>query len=146
VVVGGFITLKDGRSFAPKNWTADRVFRAIAAELPEGELRDWVFRQQSEFTYGGGSIDVRELAPATAEALIAAIRRVAARLGREPNAYDLPYDPTRPDSDWPTMFDLLVDMIDAAERGDPPMDLNPLMHELIPPTGRRSGPGWDHQS
>jgi hypothetical protein len=36
-------------------------------------------------------------------------------------------------------------IVDAAERGDPPMDLNPHMRAVLPPTSDRSGPGWDHQ-
>jgi hypothetical protein len=75
------------------------------------------------------SIDLRELTPANAEAIIAAIRRLRANVS----------------DDWVKHLELLADMIDAAERGDPPMDLNPHMRAVLPPTGERRGPGWDHQ-
>jgi hypothetical protein len=65
--VGGFITLKDGRSFALNNWAKNIIVQTIAVELP------------------------------------------------------------------------------AAERGDPPMDLNPHMRSVLPPPRGRRWPGWDHQ-
>jgi hypothetical protein len=136
--VGGFITLKDGRSFALNNWATNVIIQTIAVELPAGELRNWLLSQQSTIIGPGLTrIDVRELTPANAAAIIAAIRRINEDVAR----YDLP-----PDADWRAHFQLLTDMVDAAERGEPPMDLNPHMLAVSPPTGWRSGPGWDHQS
>jgi hypothetical protein len=133
--VGGFIVLYDGRAFALNNWATNVIVRTIAVELPAGELRNWLLFQQSTIQGPGmTSIDLRELTPANAEAIIGAIRRIAADTTR----YDLP-----PDADWAAHFRLLADMVDACERGDPPMDLNPHMLALIKPTGRRRGPGWE---
>jgi hypothetical protein len=141
--VGGFIVLGDGRAFAPKNWIADRMIRAIAAELPAGDLHDWLLAQQStQPPVFEARVDVRELTPVNSAAVLSAIHRVAANLDRGHDPYGL----LPQGDDFPALFGLLAEMVDAAERGDPPMDLNPHMREVIPPTGERSGPGWDHQS
>jgi hypothetical protein len=124
--VGGFIVLSDGRALALNNFATDRIILALAAELPACAFRDWLLAQQSLFVGPGmTSVDVRELTPENARALLGAIRRVAA-------------DPARADAD----ITLLADMAAAAERGEPPMDLNPHMRNPLPPTGGRSGPGW----
>jgi hypothetical protein len=132
--VAGFIVLSDGRAFALRNWAVDVVLRTIAAALPGGELAEWVLAQQSTVVGAAmTNVDVRELTPANAQALIAAIRRVAGDV----SSYDLPAD-----VDWAAYFRLLADMADAAERGEPPEELNPHMRDVLPPTGERSGPGW----
>ena len=132
--MAGFIVLSDGRAFSFRNWATDVVIRTIAAALPAGELREWVLAQQSsEVGAGMTNIDVRELTPANAEELLTAIRHVADNV----SSYDLPAD-----SDWAAHFRLLADMVDAAERGEPPQELNPHMRDVLPPTGRRSGPSW----
>jgi hypothetical protein len=132
--VGGFIVLEDGRAFALNNWATNVIVQTIAVELPAGELRNWLLFQQSTIQGPGMTrIDLRELTPANAEAIVAAIRRINADVTR----YDLPDD-----ADWRAHFQLLADMVDACERGDPPMDLNPHMLAVSPPTGARRGPGW----
>jgi hypothetical protein len=140
VVVGGWIVLRDGRAFAIKNPMTDAMLRAIASELAPGRLQDWLLAQQSEAPgQWEAHVDVRELTPANAEAVRAAIRPVASRLAHGHNPYGLA-------DEYRELFALLAEMVDAADRGDPPMDLNPHMRDVIPYSGDRSGPGWEHEA
>ena len=132
--MAGFIVMSDGRAFSLNNRATDVVVRTIASALPAGELRDWVLAQQStEVGAGMTNIDIRELTPANARELLGAVRHVAGNA----SSFDLPAD-----VDWEAQFSLLADMAGAAERGEPPDDLNPHMRDVLPPTGVRSGPGW----
>jgi hypothetical protein len=104
------------------------VVGTIADEVGAGELRDWLLAQRSTVIgMGMTNVDLRELTPENAEAIVAAIRRARHRIP----------------ADWADHFALLADMVDAAERGESPMDLNPHMRAVLPPTDRRRGPGWD---
>ncbi len=141
--VGGSIILEDGRAYAAANWATDATLRAIGREIGDAVLRDWLLRQQSEFVgMGLISVDLREIAPQFRPVLRAAIRGAHARLTRDGGFEDLKADSTCWDG-WLSRFDDLAEMLWRCEAGEPPQAFNPHMREVVPPTGHRSGPGWD---
>lgn len=136
-----FIDLDDGRTWRAANWAYDAVIEAIARELNrtdlERELARWL-REQTCLACGPGlgSVDVRELSPASRAAFRMAAQRAyntEAAAGpdgwRDPAAFP----------GWLNRFHLLLRMWDAIDRGEPPgQDTG-----CAAPTGRRVGPGWD---
>jgi len=136
--MSGFIILNDGRA-----WTAsDRAFDAIMEALAEtildsgtgNALASWLLDQRSLLKGPGmGSVDLRELTPANQERLLATIEFVC-------NVPKL----TENLSAWSDKVHLLVRMVEAFKQGEPPMLLNPDMKDLVPPTRRRAGPGWEN--
>jgi hypothetical protein len=139
--VAGFIVFQDGRAFAIRNAGTDAVIRAIAAEIPDSEFRDWVLAQQSSLLgLGMTSIDIRELSPRCSDEWRSALRRASASV-LQADPEDLPYDLRGPH--WPDYFRLLAAMLDASEAGEPVAKLNPHMHSPLPATHCRAGPGWD---
>lgn len=139
--MAGFIVMEDGRAYAASNRATDAVIRAIAAEVEDGEFRAWLLQQQSQFVgMGMTSVDLREVAPKYRQGFYRAARRAyqrAASAGSEHLTCDL-----EGVGGWLERFGELVVMIDRSLAGEPPEAFNPHMRGLIPPTGRRRGPGW----
>ena len=143
--MAGFIVLNDGRAWAAANWAYDAAVRSIARALRSGSeanaLGAWLLDQTCETQGAGlGHIDIRELTPKNQSMLVAAIRRAVADHS-EPAKTDFADADIYPA--WLDRFAVLVPMIESLERGEPPMALNPHMDDVIPATGRRSGPGWE---
>ena len=140
--VAGFIVLADGRAYAAANWATDAAVRAIAIEIDDEPLRQWVAAQQSEFVgMGMTNVDLREIAPQYHSALHAAIRAAYGRACRD-GFEQLDQQNTFTDG-WLKRFGELVEMLDRSEAGEPPELFNPHLRETIPATGRRVGPGWE---
>lgn len=76
-------------------------------------------------------LDVRELTPDNRERFCAAARRAASRAARDPGD-----DPTA------NLLARLADMIERAERGDPPLSRSDCRVPM-PPRDERTGPGWE---
>jgi hypothetical protein len=142
--MAGFIILNDGRAWASANWAYDVAIRTIAQALPntqEGlELADWLLQQTSEVKgMGLGSVDLRELTTENQTLFIRAVRQAVINL-RTQDGNDW-HDPMAFQS-WREYFEVLPQLIESIERGEPAFMFNPHMKEVIPPTGDKSGPGW----
>jgi hypothetical protein len=143
--VAGFIILSDGRAYAAANWAYDRTVEAIVESLPDtpaGQaIGDWLLQRRCTVKGPGlGSVDVRELTPANQELFLAAVEDAyAVQKDRGPDGW------TSPDfwSGWIGRFADLVKMIQCVRDGEPPDQFNPHMTGIVPPSGRRDGPGWD---
>ncbi|MCI0661810.1 MAG: hypothetical protein L0220_12115 [Acidobacteria bacterium] len=143
--MAGFIVLNDGRAWAGANWAYDSAIRTISQALPttqEGQdLADWLLQQTCEVKgMGLGSVDLRELTTQNQTLFIQAVRQAVINLKTQ-DGNDW-YDPTAFQS-WREYFEVLPLLIESIERGEPPSMFNPHMNDLIPPTGNKSGPGWD---
>ncbi|MDR2988776.1 MAG: hypothetical protein LBV34_28465 [Nocardiopsaceae bacterium] len=141
--MAGFIVLEDGRAYAAANWATDAALRAISPEIADATLREWLLAQQSTVVgMGTTSVDLREVAPQFRPALRAAIRSAQARLLRDGSFEDL-----RAGDEWweglLRRFNDLVEMVRRCEAAEPLQAFNPHMRGFLPPTGKRSGPGWD---
>jgi hypothetical protein len=141
--VGGFIVLEDGRAYAAANWATDATLRAISREVDDTAFRAWLLAQQSKHVgLGMTSVDLREVAPRYRPELRAAIRRAYERL-----ISDDRFESLHPGDNWWAgwlkLFHDLVEMLARSEAAEPAESFNPHMRALIPPTGRRQGPGWD---
>ena len=137
--MAGFIVLEDGRAYAASNWATDATLRAIAAAVPDPPLQAWLLSQQR----GGGltNVDLRELAPHCRPLVRTAIREAYRRIEEGGGVED--FAETEFADGWRQRFGELVEMVERFESGEPPEAFNPHMNELIPPSGARSGPGWD---
>jgi hypothetical protein len=79
-LMAGFIILEDGRAYAASNSDTDATIRAIAAEVPDAEFREWLLAQQSEHLgLGMTSVDLREIAPQLRPTFYAAVRQAYVR-------------------------------------------------------------------
>ena len=154
-MASGFIILQDGRCFAKRWWRYDAVLREVITELncnqQEQELAIWLSSllpgpdDEEELGYGAwlrksdGEIisrhlDLRELTGANQYRFNQAVRRALTRL-----------EETKPNNlteDMITCVSLITDMIECAERGEPPLSLSDWVC-VEPPSGKRLGPGWD---
>ena len=79
-------------------------------------------------------IDLRELTGANQYLFNQAVRRALSRLKET--------KPNNLTEDTITCVSLIADMIECAERGEPPLSL-PDLDSVGPPSGKRLGPGWD---
>lgn len=136
--MSGFITLNDGRTWTASNSAFDAVISMIAASIRKRErgkeLADWLLTQRSEILGPGmGSLDLRELTTLNQEYVLQAIEEVC---GSNPLADELTH--------WPNWMLLLGAMVRSYRAGEPPEALNPQMRGILPPTGLRSGPGWEN--
>jgi hypothetical protein len=86
-------------------------------------------------------VDLREVAPRYRPVLRAAIRDAHARLLREGGFENLNAGGTWWDG-WLRRLGDLTEMLRRCEAGEPPEAFNPHMRNVLPPTGRREGPGW----
>lgn len=143
--MAGFIVLNDGRAWASANWAYDAAIRTIARALPNTQdgqtLAAWLLEQTSEVQgMGLGAVDLRELTPQNQTLFIQAVRQaVMALQTQDGNDW---HDPTAFVS-WREYFEILPQLIESIERGEPASMFNPHMKEIIPPTGDKCGPGWD---
>lgn len=153
-MASGFIILADGRCFAPRWLFYDGVLRAVADELSSSHraklLRDWLLSllpgpdDEEHLGYGpwlraadhmvvARSLDVRELAPENQRLFNRAVQD-ASRRAMSSEA--------RVSQDWLVeCLAILADMVDRAERGEPPLSRSDW-REVHPSEGRRIGPGW----
>lgn len=143
--MAGFIVFNDGRAWAAANWAYDAAIRYIAQALPTTsngqELANWLIQQTTQVQGQGlGAIDLRELTQNNQLLLLEAIRKAAKNLkthdGKEwsdPSAF----------TSWKMYFEILSKLMDSIERGESPFAYNPHMNDIIPPTGNKSGPGWE---
>lgn len=143
--MSGFLVLADGRAWSLATWAFDAALREIADALPDdpgaAPLATWLRDQQSDVVGLGMSyVDMRELTDDNRRRLIDAIPRAVDRARTHGGAH---WHKPSFFPEWLTELEVLVRMVQAVERGDPPEALNPHMRELIPPTGNRSGPGWE---
>lgn len=158
--MSGFIILQDGRALGKSNSTFDAIVGYIAeaiTSLPDGqELAQWLMEQRSIICGPGmGRVDVRELTPKNKLLFIQGCRqgfRVACKRAENHAEFErkvlakgkLKNSTT---TEWVIEpFALLMLMIEAVEKGEPPMALNPHMREVVKPTGKRSGPGWEKEA
>lgn len=142
--MAGFIVLEDGRAYAAANWAADATLRAIAREIADQALREWLLAQQSQFAgMGMTSVDLRQIAPRHRPALREAIRGGHERVRRE-GAFERLTAGGQGDG-WFRLFDDLAEMLRRCDAGEPPIDFNPHMRGLIPDRGDRAGPGWGYR-
>lgn len=135
--MSGFIILNDGRAWTASNGAFDAVIEALAEELQRynsgNDLAIWLLEQRSGVKGPGlGSIDIRELTQPNQQLLLNAIEQIA-------DAAELP----KPLDSWSAKVRLLARMVASYRRGEPPMALNPDMKDIVPSTGKHSGPGWE---
>ena len=152
-MASGFIILQDGRCFAKRWWRYDAVLREVITELnrsrQEQELAIWLRSllpgpdDVEELGYGAwlrksdGEIisrhlDIRELTVGNQNRFNQSVLRALSRL-KETEHNNLTEDTI-------TCLSLIADMIECAERGEPPLSLSDWVC-VEPPSGKRLGPG-----
>lgn len=154
-MASGSLFLADGRCFAVRWVYYDKTMRAIAEELsrlPNAEaLRDWFLKllpgpdDEEELGYGAWfrkadqqvvskSLDLRELTAKNQQLFQEAAKR-AGRRAASPEA-----------ANWDRLFvdslRYLTELIERTERGEPPL-AGTGASTLKPPSGKRTGPGWE---
>jgi hypothetical protein len=140
----GLIVLPDGRCFAVRWAMHDVVLRAIAAQVAEAPLRQWLAEQlpgpedEQELGYGAWLrksdqtcisrfIDLRLMTKENQLLFCDAVKR-AASLDHE--------------EDWLNgMLTEFAEMVACMDRGEPPLSKS-HWREVVPPKGERMGPGW----
>lgn len=143
-MASGFLVLPDGRCLA-RRWTAhDEVLRAVAEEVRDTALRDWILSQlpgpddEVELGYGAWlraadeqviprHIDLR-LMTAQNQRLFCDAARKAASVPRS-------------DESLSHILDVLDDMIQRMDREEPPLSRSDFTR-VTPPENTRIGPGW----
>jgi hypothetical protein len=146
--MAGFIVLQDGRAYAASNWAYDTTIEAIAESLPQTRqaqaLHDWLLDQRCCVRgMGLGRVDLRELTSSNQQLFeIGAMAALDVANRRGPTGWAFPEH----FAGWQRYFQDLVKMIELVHKGEPPMSFNPHMTDLIEPTGRHSGPGWDSET
>lgn len=149
----GFIILEDGRCFAPQWRCYDFVLREVITvlvnDLNEQELANWLTcllpgsSDEEEIGIGawvrksdGGIIsrhfDVRELTKDNQHLFNQAARLALLRV-QKASAGKL--------EDSMGCLSHLVDMIERAEKGEPPLSMSDWTC-VQPPSGQKAGPGW----
>jgi hypothetical protein len=134
--MSGFVVLPDGRAWVASNDGFDSLLTVIAAHIQahtrDAALAEWLLSQRSLVLGPGmGALDIRELHPQYQHMVLAALETVStAPVG----AHDL--------APWETHVTLLAAMLHSYRVGEPPAALNPMMKDVLPSTGQRSGPGW----
>lgn len=151
----GFLILADGRCLAARWKYYDLTLRAIAEAVDESHsgqsLREWLLTlvpgpgDIEELGYGAWvrskdqqviqkSLDVRELTPENQRLF----HEAALRAGKRAKSKEA--------TSWDSMLvECLVhlsDMVERADRGEPPLSLSDLVN-VEPPKGKKIGPGWD---
>ena len=153
----GFLTLEDGRCLTVRWRYYDLTLRAVAESLEDSQggraLRQWLLTlvpgpgNIEELGYGAWvrsedqqvilkCLDVRELTPENQRLF----HEAALRAGKRAKSAEA--------TNWDSMLvDCLVhlsDMVERADSGEPPLSLSDLV-EVKPPTGKKTGPGWDER-
>ena len=156
-MASGFLILADGRCLAV-NWRYyDLTLRAVAESLEDSqggrELRTWLMtlvpgpHDIEELGYGAWLrsedqqiipkyLDLRELTPQNQRLFHEAALRAAER-GNSPEA-------TTRDSMLIRCLMHLSDMVERANRGEPPLSLSDWV-KVEPCEGKKIGPGWNEQ-
>jgi hypothetical protein len=142
--MGGFIILNDGGAWTAANWAYDVAIRYIAEALPSTQeaiaLSKWLLQQTSEIQgMGLEYVDLRELTAENQALFIQAVRKAIMNI-KDRGAEG--WSDASVFSAWKEYFEVLLKLIESIERGEPSSMFNPHMEEIIPPTGKRSGPGW----
>jgi hypothetical protein len=141
--MAGFIVLEDGRAYAAGSRATDAVIRAVAREVDDPPLRDWLLEQQSDRVgMGMTCVDLRDLAPHYRPVLRGAIRQAYAHVQQQ-GAFEQLDQGDADWEEWLARFGDLIEMLRRSEAGEPPTEFNPHMRDLIPERGLRAGPGWD---
>jgi hypothetical protein len=142
--MGGFIILDDGRACAPSSSSYDFIVSAAIDELvgtdEERRLGQWLKGQLCEVLgMGMGCVDVRELTPLNRRLFREACERAFVKQEKSgPVGWKDPsFFPG-----WLDRFRKLIQMWQSLDRGESPDAVTDL-NSPIPPTGRKSGPGWD---
>src|SRR5262245_41982806 len=131
--MAGFIVLNDGRAWAAANWAYDMAVRYIAQALPKtqegAELSSWLLQQTAEEKgMGLGSVDVRELTAENQILFIKAVRQAVTNL-KTHDAKD--WDDPADFLSWRAYFEILLELIESIERGEPASSFNPHMNDII---------------
>src|SRR5512133_2616404 len=144
-MASGFIVLSDGRCFARRWWAYDQVLRAVSAEL-DGALREWLLsllpgtEDEEELGYGAWLrksdkeivrrfLDVRDLTHENQRRFHDAAKRANRKASSDS---DLVLKKCLSD---------LADMVDRADKGEPPLSLSDWT-VVEPPSGKCLGPDW----
>lgn len=142
--VSAFFILSDGRAWSRANWAYDSVLDAIAAILTRDEsgraLASWLLEQRCQVQGPGvGTVDMRELTDENQRRIVLAVPQALemARTRGPTHWHDPSFFPQ-----WLGSFEVLVQMLESVQRGEPPEALNPHLRGVVPPSGTRSGPGW----
>ncbi len=154
-MASGFIILKDGRCFA-RRWTGyDEIIRIAIMELEHlengGELADWLKLQipdaQDDDNADAGwgfhnarvndwvirELDLRSLTKENQLLFLRAIQNGQRRLIENGENYaSVSLD----------FFNLFCDMMERADKGEPPMELTDW-NKLADPCTEKNGPGWE---
>lgn len=152
-MASGFIILHDGRCFA-RRWTFyDAAINGVIDELinspAEKDLATWLrgllpgpddididycWIRKSDNENVLRHLDLRELTVDNHQRFYAAARRALHRLQFT--------DTSKLHKDWILCLSILVEMIDRAEKGEPPLSMSDWV-SVEPESGMHSGPGWD---
>ncbi len=140
--MAGFIVFCDGRAWSAAGWAFDAAIESLCSILHESAegapLGEWLLQQQC-LEEGYSMIDLRELTSENQELCHRAIGALPERTRKKgPESWAQP----ELFESWLEQVDLLLRMAEAERRGEAPSLLNPHMRELVPPTKRKSGPGW----
>jgi hypothetical protein len=116
--VGGFIVLEDGREYFGANWATDATIRAIAQEVPDTSMREWMLLQQSTVVgLGMTCVDLREMSPVQRSMLHVAIRAAYARVRAE--GFEGLDEHNKFTAGWLNLFREFVEELDRCEAGEP---------------------------
>lgn len=153
-MASGFIILKDGRCFA-RRWTGyDEIIRIVITELEiiengqaladwlnlqipnskdkEGEDAGWGFHNSRIDEWRNRKLDLRSLTQENQVLFWLAIQKGKSKLTERGEDYS----PLSLD-----FFNLFYEMMERAEKGEPPMELNHWI-KLAEACNEKNGPGW----
>ncbi|MGQ0629938.1 MAG: hypothetical protein ACT4P1_02775 [Sporichthyaceae bacterium] len=85
-------------------------------------------------------VDLRELAPQHRPAVRSAVRAAYERAKRD--GFERLNEANDHTAAWLQLFAEFAEMVRRYEAGEAPDKYHPGMRGLIPPSGRRVGPGW----
>jgi len=131
--------LEDGRAWAVTDGAFDDALELIASELPNSPesqaLALWLLEQKTRGRgMGLGSVDLRELTQHNRRLFKAAAQRVYDKAIVSSQGYN---------PIWLNLYFVLLKLIKSVNRRENPHIYNPHMDALIPPSGEKSGPGWE---
>ena len=141
----GSLIVEDGRGISPAHWAFAAIIRAIAEALPHtpdgAAFRDWMISEVGMPGFGMGRVDLRELTPENRTLFWDAAQSAFKRMKLEgPLGWSAPCAFPK----WLKMFQDVLRMRKLRRRGGSPEAFNPYLLGVVPPTGRRSGPGWEN--
>ena len=133
-----YIALEDGRVFGTSNAIFDEIIEHVVnalsqVQVEDSALPDWLLSQRCAVQGPGvGYLDLRELAPESADAFRNAAELSFRKLLQSADAREHTVD----------QFSLLVRMWESIDNGEPPEALTCDWMKLSPPSKERRGPGW----